>query len=93
MIQIDRAEIRTEVGGVWELKYYVKEIGKVYGIKIERHSRQEEAETVSEETEGITPSYEKAQKLAQKLARGMVTPISLHDVVDDLIEDYSEYSF
>ena len=43
------------------------------------------SKVVSEETRGIMPTYEAAKKLAQKLAAGAVTPMTLHDVVDDFV--------
>lgn len=81
MTQIEKVNIQSETGSIWELKYYVQELGKAYGLKIERYAA---GETVSEETCGITLSYEEAESMARKLAKGTVTPLSLHDVVDDL---------
>ena len=100
MLQVDKMMIDNETGSTWELNYYVLEIGKAYGIKIERYAAGDRdaagdratggkaaTEIVSEETSGITYSFEDAQKLARKLARGKVTPIGLHEVVDDLVDD------
>lgn len=84
MTQIDSSTLRGEEGTEWELKYYVGTLETnpiTYSIKIERCSP---GETLTEETGGITTSYEEAEKWAKIMAKGSVTPISLHDIVDDL---------
>ena len=89
MIQIDRAEMKDENGTVWELGYYVRSFNDsgggqdVYGIKIERVNIPVGCKE-SEETYGITRSFEEAEMWAKKMAAGTVTPVTLHDIVDDL---------
>ena len=81
---VDKTELRDDTGNIWELGYYVTESQKegIYGIKIERTSKNSVTET--EETFGITISYEEAKEWAHMMAEGKVTPITLHDIVDDL---------
>lgn len=96
--QAATAVLADEQGSKWELIYYVQifddaSTGLItYGIKIERcchgknqKNNQEKIQLNSEETLGLTHSYEEAQSWAQKLANGAVTPVCLHDVIDDLM--------
>jgi len=70
-----------ELGSNWDLSYYIQtensEDQTFYGIKIER--------TSSEETKGITKSYEQAEKWARAMAAGALSPLALHDYIDDLV--------
>lgn len=77
MTQIEKVQM-----GNWELKYYVRELEEVFGVRIERHGA---GEVISEETCGITASYEEAQRWVRKMAEGGVTPLTLHAIVDDMV--------
>ena len=57
-------------------RYYLLEGDASYGVRIEL---EEEAASVR----GLSPSRRRVEALAQKLVRGMVTPVGLRDVVDD----------
>ena len=85
---IERADLQDEYGSKWELKYYVQshagEKEKTYGIKVERCGKDG---MISEETFGVTASYEEAASWVRKMANGKVTPLTLHDVVDNFEED------
>jgi len=84
--QTAKAVLRDDFGGRWDLRYYVATIENAdkvtYGIKIERDVQDEKN---SEETMGLTHSFEEAEAWSQKLAAGLVTPLCLHEVIDDLM--------
>lgn len=97
MTKVSEGSLQDETGFTWEMGYYVKSISidtaeggdslpVVYGIKIERvNQSQPIKQIISEETDGITDSYEEAEKWAILMAHGGVTPLHLHDAVDDLV--------
>ena len=90
--QVEMMELTDEMGKKWELKYYVWGMNASYGIKIERCSKEIEtgqlgdaSAKMSEETCGLTSSYEEAEKWVRSMADYTVTPFSLHAVVDDIM--------
>jgi hypothetical protein len=97
-IPVKSTSVTNEQGGIWELQYFVREYEKyleqkAYGLKITRHSALDNAgntndnvmNTISEETQVLTHSYEEAEEWAHKLAAGLVMPMSLHEIADDLV--------
>ena len=81
---IEVVELTTGADIKWNLLYYVKVLadGKAYGMKIERQGHDG---ILSESTGGLTRSYEQDVDWIRLLARGKVTPWTLHAVVDDLV--------
>ena len=79
-IPIDNITIDVD-GEKRGIHYFVLQImeddHQSYGLKITNTNGQ------SEETLGITHSYEEAEAWASKLALAQATPTSLHDLVDD----------
>ena len=85
--KLESVLLTDEIGIMRELEYYIQifddDVGNTfYGIKIEKT---EAGNRISEETCGLTHSYEKAECWVRKLAAGTVTPTSLHDIVDDFV--------
>ena len=85
--RLESMRLTDDGGVVWELEYYVQifddEVGNTfYGIRIEKVGAEK---SISEETCGLTHSYEEVEYWIRKLAAGTVTPSSLHDIVDDLV--------
>jgi len=74
----------------WELHYLIccqpgKSNEKGYGLKITSRSLCKQATGYEAETEALTHSYAQAHTWAQQLAQNGVTPLTLHDVVDDWV--------
>lgn len=63
-------------------RYYLLEEGAAsYGVRIE-------LEGESAAAPDLSPSRRRVKELAERLARGTVTPVALRDVVDDwILED------
>jgi len=85
--RLENMQLTDDKGVVWELEYYVQIFNEqvenpFYGIKIEKTGGEKR---ISEETCGLTHSYEKVECWVRKLAAGTVTPSSLHDIVDDFV--------
>ena len=80
---ITSREITDTTGQLKQLYYYVKQFDSSYGIKITCKS--DNSPTYSESTFGITHSYEQAVEWVTLMAANEVTPITLHDIVDDLM--------
>ena len=84
---LEKVKMHDESGGTWELGYFIQKFmgdDVVYGIKIEK--RAPDGRNESQETCGLTTSYEEAEGWVRKMAKGQVTPIALHDIVDDFME-------
>lgn len=82
------AEIQTDDGAWWTLRYYVRETlsrqtKTSYGIKVEKYTITGEL-TESNSTPSLTGSYAEAAELAKRLARGSVTPCVLLELVDEI---------
>ena len=81
-IPIENITITIE-GEQYGIHYFVLQImednHQSYGLKITSTNGQ------SEETIGLTHSYEEAEAWASKLAIAQATPLSLHDLVDDWV--------
>lgn len=78
--------VELENGMTCELGYHILTFNQAdtpaaYGIRVEKSDVA--GITSSEETFGLTHSYEEAEAWLQKLAAGRVTPLTLHDIVDD----------
>ena len=76
-------------GSEWEFIYYIltfenKTEPNTYGIKVERRSDKPAVE-MSEETGGLTFSYEEAESWVRIMEANAVGPISLHEIVDELV--------
>jgi len=80
---VGNAELRGEDEKRWKLLYYISLDGAVYSIKIERVGSDG---TLTEETGGLTYSHSEAEAWVKMLIKGTVTPLTLHEVVDDLME-------
>ena len=82
-----RGNIVDVAGTKWDLNYKVINVDGAYGIRIEKSSQGLAAkkEIIYEETGGITHSQQEAEAWLHKMAEGRVTPISLHDIVDELV--------
>jgi len=85
---IGRVELADQEADILDLGYYVQAFDDtkgrvVYGIKIEKTDTI--GNTSSEETWGLTYSYDEAEGWARKMAAGTVTPLSLFAITDDLM--------
>ena len=85
--KVTTAEITDDMGKITKLGYYVCLFEKdgyptAYGIKIESYSN---GKFSKEETCGLTRSYEEAESWVRKLANGVTTPLTLHDIIDDMV--------
>jgi len=78
---VERVKLTDENGIEWEIMYYVGTSEGAYSLGIERTGKDS---TMVEETKGITHSYEQATTWLKTLVKGVVTPLSLHAIVDDL---------
>jgi len=84
---LEKTKLADDRGAIWELGYYVQifddGVGDTfYGIKIEKTGT---GNSISEETCGLTYSYQQVECWVRKLASGTVMPSSLHDIVDDFV--------
>lgn len=85
------AEIKTDDGKRWLLKYYVRVVTRgvnasVYGIKIEKYAGAGMgALCESEATPALTASYTEAAALALRFAENTVTPSVLLEMADDYV--------
>lgn len=91
-VKIESRTMTDESDRLWELEYCVRKFdirtGNVfYGIKIEQRPVNNSLtdEVVSEESGGLTYSYEEAEKWVKQLAAGGVMPSTFHDHVDDFV--------
>jgi len=81
-----RGSLIDQTGIKWELNYKLIELDGAYSIGIEKSGQGKavKREIIYEETKGLTYNKQEAEAWLHKLAAGRVTPISLHDIVDDL---------
>lgn len=79
------ADIQTEKGISWMLKYYVRETEKtVYDIKIEKYAANGTL-VETEATKALTASYNDALALARRFAQGTVTPMVLLEMAEEWV--------
>ena len=73
-VLIDQREARGEEGKSWRLGYYllVDEVGSSGETAQVRH---------------ITTSRSRIEELLERLVRNLVTPVTLHDVVEDMVQE------
>ena len=86
-VRLEQAELADGEGGQWKLEYYIRIYEgavalEVYGIKIKRIGPDG---SLSEATPGLTHSYKEAKNWLKILAASKVTPLSLHDTIDEFI--------
>ncbi len=68
--------------------YYVTadELSDAAGeIEVEAYGVGVSTEAEESNARALTMSHKKAERLAERLADGLVTPISLRDIIDDII--------
>ena len=91
-VKIESRKMTDEGGKLWWLDYYVRKFDiktgdRFYGIKIEQRPADSSlpAMPVSEETKGLTYSYEEAENWVRQLAAGEATPATFHGHIDDFV--------
>jgi len=75
-------EVMQEEGVLWDFLYYIVQDGGAYSIKVDRVGADG---TLSEETAGLTDSYDEAEALVKKLMEGCAAPTCLDAVVDRIM--------
>lgn len=83
------AQLHTEDGLQWTLKYYVRKTAPrhkrcVYGISVEKYAANGIL-TETARTPAFTASYAEAAGLAGRFAKGCVTPCVLVEMTDEWI--------
>lgn len=81
-MQVYKEFLGTQGMGDKTIKYYVIQREKSYGIELEEES----ANQIVCDSEYFTLSYEEAYDLAQKMKNGMVSLISMCEILDDYIQ-------
>lgn len=89
-VLIEQREARGEEGKSWRLGYYllVDEVGsggffcESYGVRV---ALLESGETA--QVRHITTSRSRIEELLERLCRNLVTPVTLHDVVEDMVQE------
>ena len=79
---IGKEGIVSEEGLAWDLLYYIVLKEGAYSIKVDRVG---EDGTLTDETAGLTDSYNEAEALVKRLMKGSVTPVCLDQVVDRIM--------
>lgn len=67
------------------INYYLKCYNKVFGVTVEKMGSKE---VLLESTGGLTSDKESVMSLIERLAAGVVTPMTLLEIVDDLSGDH-----
>ena len=80
---VGNAEMRSEEKEDFKLLYYIAVVGAAYGIKVEQVDT--DGSLTMEESKGLTHSYNEVEALVKTFMKCAVTPITLHDVIDDFI--------
>ena len=83
---ITKTTLHTDEGELWNLDYHLLTIdggeSTVYGLRVVK-STPEGVPAESEETLGITDSYEEVMSMITDFANGSVPPVVLFEMVDE----------
>ncbi len=83
-------QLLSDDGRIFYLKYYItsrpKKGKKAYGVRIEKYDDSAENLVDSDQIDELTSSYHTIWGIVSKLCSFTVTPISLSEVIDDIVD-------